>query len=239
MAIALAAATTSFAYAEGVSAADEKRIKELALEAILEHPEIIEEAIIRLRQLQDDRQQQAALKTITERREEFLRDPNAPVFGNPDGDVTVVEFFDYNCPYCKKAAEPVSKLLAADGNVRLVYREWPILGEGSVFAARAALAARKQGKYEEMHVGLMSGRRADERYTIKLAENLGLDIEMLRRDMQAPEVEQHIALSMELAGGLGINGTPTFVIGEQLAPGLIPYEQLREMVAKARSSKTK
>jgi len=229
----------SSANAGNLTASDEKRIKELAIEAILERPEIIEEAIERLRQLQDQRQQQAAVETIEKRRKDFLEDPNAPVLGNPDGDVTVVEFFDYNCPYCKRAAEPVRKLIEADGKVRLVYREWPILGEGSVFAARAALAARNQGKYEEMHVGLMSGRRVDEAYTIKVAEMLSLDVEKLRRDMEAPEVQQHIELSMELAAGLGINGTPSFLIGNQLAPGLIPYEELVRMVATARGKKAK
>ena len=229
----------SSANAGNLTASDEKRIKELAIEAILERPEIIEEAIARLRQLQDQRQQQAAVETIEKRRKDFLEDPNAPVLGNPDGDVTVVEFFDYNCPYCKRAVEPVRKLIEADGNVRLVYREWPILGEGSVFAARAALAARNQGKYEEMHVGPMSGRRVDEAYTIKVAEMIGLDVERLRKDMEAPEVRQHIALSMELAAGLGINGTPSFLVGNQLAPGLVPYEELVAMVARARRDKTK
>lgn len=229
----------SSANAGNLTASDEKRIKELAIEAILERPEIIEEAIARLRQLQDQRQQQAAVETIEKRRKDFLEDPNAPVLGNPDGDVTVVEFFDYNCPYCKRAVEPVRKLIEADGNVRLAYREWPILGEGSVFAARAALAARNQGKYEEMHVGLMSGRRVDEAYTIKVAEMIGLDVERLRKDMEAPEVRQHIELSMELAAGLGINGTPSFLVGHQLAPGLVPYEELVAMVARARRDKTK
>ena len=131
----LSAFVVSSASAGSLTASDEKRIKELAIEAILERPEVIEEAIARLRELQEQRQQQAAVETIMKRRKDFLQDPNAPVLGNPDGDVTVVEFFDYNCPYCKRAAEPVRKLIEADGNVRLVYREWPILGEGSVFCS--------------------------------------------------------------------------------------------------------
>jgi protein-disulfide isomerase len=229
----------SSAFAGNLSAADENRIKELAIEAILEQPEVIEEAITRLRQIQEQRQQEAVVKTLINRRKEFERDPNAPVLGNVDGDVTIVEFFDYNCPYCKRAAEPVQILLEADAKIRLVYREWPILSEGSVFAARAALASRKLGKYEEMHVALMSARRADENSTIKIAEGLGLDIAQLRRDMQSPEVEQHISLSVDLASNIGINGTPAFVIGNQLAPGLIPYEGLKAMVAKARGVKSR
>lgn len=225
------------ALADQLTQQQEQRIKKLALEAIMENPEIIEEAIEKLRQLQAGRQQQAIAETIEKRREEFERDDNAPVLGNPNGDVTVVEFFDYNCSYCKKAAEPVDQLLANDQGVRLVYREWPILGPGSLFAARAALASRKQGKYEEFHKALMSSSRVDESRTMEVANNLGLDIDQLKADMAAPEVDQHINLSMDLANSLQINGTPTFLIGNQLAPGLVPLKQLQQMVDKTRVGK--
>ncbi|MCR9193843.1 MAG: DsbA family protein [Hyphomonas sp.] len=217
--------------------ADEKaRIKALALEAILERPEIIEEAIARLQSLEEERRQAAIEQALTTRRDDLENDPNAPVLGNPDGDVTVVEFFDYNCPYCKRAVEPIKELLATDDQVRLVYREWPILGEGSVFAARAALAAREQGKYEEMHWALMTGGRADAQSTIAAAERLGLDIEKLREDMNAPEIIQHITVSMELAEQLSITGTPSFVVGTNVAPGLIPLTELEDLIRDARSA---
>lgn len=232
--IALGCQTAS---ADQLTQQQEQRIKKLALEAIMENPEIIENAIEKLRQLQAERQQQVIAETIEKRREEFERDDNAPVLGNPNGDVTVVEFFDYNCPYCKKAAEPVDQLLANDQGIRLVYREWPILGPGSLFAARAALASRKQGKYEEFHKALMSSGRVDESRTMEVANNLGLDIDQLRADMAAPEVDRHINLSMDLANSLQINGTPTFLIGDQLAPGLVPLEQLQQMVEKTRVGK--
>jgi protein-disulfide isomerase len=214
----------------------EARIKALALEAILERPEIIEEAIARLQALEEERRLAAIQQTLTNRRDDLEYDPNAPVLGNPDGDVTVVEFFDYNCPFCKRAVEPIKELLATDDQVRLVYREWPILGEGSVFAARAALAAREQGKYEEMHWALMTGGRADAQSTIAIAEQLGLDIEKLREDMNAPEVIEHITLSMELAEQLSITGTPSFVVGNNVAPGLIPLAELEELIREARSA---
>ncbi len=125
------------------------------------------------------------------KRQLLERDPNAPVLGNPEGDVTVVEFFDYNCPYCRRAMSEVQGLLDADQDVRLVYREWPILGEGSVFAAKAALAAREQGKYEEFHWALMGmEERAEEASVMRLAEEIGLDVEKLRADMDAPEVQE-------------------------------------------------
>ena len=236
IALMIAMVTSIPTYAGEFSSADEKRIKELAIQAILERPEVIEKAITRLRQLQEEQKQQAALQVIKNRRNDLIADPNAPVLGNPKGDVTVVEFFDYNCPYCKKAMPVVKQLIEADKNVRLVYRELPILSEGSIFAARAALAARKQGKYEELHVKLMSAPRADATYTLRLAKELGLDIEKLKADMEAPEVDQHIQLSMDLANGLNINGTPSFVIGNRIAPGLVPIDQLNAMVAEARAS---
>lgn len=232
-AILLVGAAPSFA--EELTADQENRIKELALEAILENPGIIAEAIDRLQTLQEERQNTAIRQTLERRRADLERDANAPVLGNPDGDVTMVEFFDYNCPYCKRAMEPVKNLLAGDGGVRLVYREFPILGEGSLFAAKAALAAREQDKYEEMHWALMSLRRADEQTTIETAEDLGLDIDKLRADMDSPEVASHIALSLELADGVGISGTPSFVIGETVIPGLVPLERLVELVENERS----
>ena len=180
--------------------------------------------------------QAGAVADVLENERDLLeRDPNAPVLGNPDGDVTVVEFFDYNCPYCKRAMAEVQGLLEADRNVRLVYREWPILSEGSVFAAKAALAAREQGQYEEFHWALMGMQgRAEEASVLRVAEEIGLDVEQLRADMDAPEVEEHIATSMRLTQALGFNGTPSFVIGETLVPGFVDEEQLRSVVEETR-----
>ena len=132
--------------AQTFDSVEEERIKKLALEAILEQPEIIELAYQRLQQIRQEEEQKEVLAFLADRTLDFEHDPNAPVIGNPAGDVTIVEFFDYNCPYCKRATDVVERLLKDDGNIRLVYREWPILSEGSVFAARAALAARKQNK---------------------------------------------------------------------------------------------
>jgi protein-disulfide isomerase len=147
----------------------------------------------------------------------------------------VVEFFDYNCPYCRRAKPEIEALLAADPDVRLVYREWPILGEGSVFAARAALAAREQGLYEDFHWALMGmSGRAEESSVLRIAEDIGLDVAQLRRDMEAPEIDAHIETSMRLAQVLGITGTPSFVIGDALVPGVVDAEQLQTLVTDAR-----
>ena len=216
---------------------DENRIKELVLEAIRENPEIVLEAVQIIEERQQADQAVAAEQVLSAERAALEQDLNAPVLGNPDGDVTVVEFFDYNCPYCRRVKPYMEALLAADPNVRVVYREWPILGEGSVFAARAALASRQQGKYEEFHWAMMEIKgRAEEATVIRVAEQVGLDIEQLRRDMDGPEIAEHIETSMRLSRALGFNGTPSFVIGDSLAPGLIEADQMIELVKQARAS---
>jgi protein-disulfide isomerase len=121
--------------------------------------------------------------------------------------------------------------------VRLVYREWPILGEGSVFAAKAALAAREQGKYEAFHWALMSmNGRAEEASVMRVAAEVGLDVDQLRRDMEAPEIQEHLVTSMNLAQSLGFNGTPSFVVGEELVPGFVEQSELVEVVEAARKA---
>ncbi|KCV81074.1 DSBA oxidoreductase [Actibacterium atlanticum] len=220
------------AWADGL---DEDRIKELVLETIRENPGIVMEAVAILEQRQADAAEVARADVLSNQRALLEQDTNAPVLGNPDGDVTVVEFFDYNCPYCRRAMDEVQGLMDADANVRLVYREWPILGEGSVFAAKAALAARKQGKYEEFHWAMMSmNGRAEEASVLRVAAEVGLDIDQLRLDMEAPEIDEHLTTSMSLAQSLGFNGTPSFVIGDELVPGFVEQPQLEEIVDSTR-----
>jgi len=215
----------------------EDRVKELVLEAIRENPEIVLEAVRIIEQREQESQAATAASVLSDNRDLLDNDPNAPVLGNPDGDVTVVEFFDYNCPYCRRAMTQVEALLEQDPNVKLVYREWPILGEGSVFAARAALASRKQGKYEEFHWAMMGMQgRAEEPTVIRIAEDLGMDIAQLRRDMESPEIDAHIARSSELSRALGFNGTPSFVIGDALVPGVIDVDQMITLTEQARAA---
>ncbi len=224
--------------ASHADALSEDRVKELVLEAIRENPEIVLEAVQIIEQREQARQAAAAASVLSENRDLLENDPNAPVLGNPDGDVTVVEFFDYNCPYCRRVKPHIEALLDEDPNVKLVYREWPILGDGSVFAARAALAAREQGKYEEFHWALMGMQgRAEEASVIQVAQEIGLDIAQLRRDMQAPEIDAHIAASMEMSRLLGFNGTPSFVIGDALVPGVIEADQMIRLTQEARAMK--
>ncbi|WGH79550.1 DsbA family protein [Jannaschia ovalis] len=210
-------------------------IKALVLEAIRENPEIVMEAVGILQARDEAAARAEAQAALDAGRPALEDDPNAPVLGNPEGDVTVVEFFDYNCPYCRRAGDELAQLIEGDGKVRVVMREWPILGDGSVFAARAALAARQQDAYAAMHEAMMAAEgRLDETSVMALAAELGLDTDRLRADMDAPEVQAHIDDSMELAQSLGFSGTPSFVIGDMTAPGLVEAEQMQEMVEAAR-----
>jgi protein-disulfide isomerase len=232
--ILMAVAFLGFAQMAPAQQMTNEQVKQLALEAILENPQIIMQAVAILEQRERERAASGA-NTV---RLQLEQDPNSPNLGNPDGDVTVIEFFDYNCPYCRKAGQTVQELLASDANVRVIYREWPILGEDSVFASRAALAARTQGKYEEFHWALMNGEgRASEASILKLARHLDLDVEKLQADMTSPAVEAHIAQSSALARTLGFTGTPAFIVGDRTAPGMLSTDEITAMVAEARAAK--
>ena len=231
-AIFLALAFVGFAQSVPAQSMTDDQVKQLALEAILENPEIIMQAVAILQQ----REKEQAASGANTVRLEVESDPNAPNLGNPEGDVTVVEFFDYNCPYCRSAGQTVQALLAADENVRVIYREWPILGDDSVMAARAALAAREQGKYEAFHWALMNGEgRVTEALIFKVARDLGMDVAQLEADMVSPAVEAHIALSNALAQQLGFTGTPAFIVGDKIAPGMLNLDEIAMLVAEARA----
>ena len=221
---------TQMASSQDIS--DEK-IKQLALEAILENPEIIMQAVSILRQ----RDAEIAASGANTVRLELENDPGSPNLGNLEGDVTVVEFFDYNCPYCRQAGKTVQNLIESDPNVRIIFREWPVLGEGSIFAARAALASRAQGKYEEFHWALMNGEvRATEASILKVARDLELDIVRLLADMESPAVEVHLERSNDLARSLGFTGTPAFIVGDQMVPGMISLEKIEKLIADVRAA---
>ncbi len=168
-------------------------------------------------------------------RDELLNDPASPVGGNPDGDVTLVEFFDYQCPYCKTIFPSIQALLAEDRELRYVFKEIPILGKDSVFAARAALAARRQGKYQEFHKVLMPTRgKLTETRVMRLAEKVGLDVDRLRRDMADRTIGDMIRRNLELADALGIYGTPAFIVGDTQVPGAVEIDTLKTLIARAR-----
>ena len=172
-----------------------------------------------------------------ELREALERDRNAIVLGNPDGNVTLTEFFDYNCPFCKKLVPAVQRLIGADPQLRVVFREWPVFGEGSDFAARAALAAREQGKYWQVHAGLMAIKvRAAEPSVMRVVRRLGLDEAKLRAAMYSDPVEDHIARSFMLAEHMSLIGTPTLIAGDEAVFGDQSLDDLTALVARARKT---
>jgi protein-disulfide isomerase len=149
--------------------------------------------------------------------DEIYRSPASPVVGNPDGDVTIVAFLDYNCPYCRQGAPALQKLLDSDGKVKLVVKELPVLGGGSEASARLALAAVSQGAYDKLHEALMTGRGiATKERTLDTAEDLGLDTEKLAQDAEAPAVQEALAANKTLAAELGVRGVPFYLVGDRV-----------------------
>jgi len=202
---------------------------------LIANPEVLVEAMQELERKQDSQRDATAQKGIKQYQGELLRDPDAPVDGNPAGDVTIVEFNDYQCPYCKRAHVAVKAVMASDSKVKVVYKDLPILGEPSKIAAHAALAAVKQGKHKVFHYALMEHNgRIDSDKIFEIAGSVGLDVAQLKKDMDDPKIKQLIERNMALASALGVRGTPAFVIGNQFAPGAVDADTLRQMIAEAR-----
>ncbi len=234
--LAVLALGLSAAPAQGQTpAVPREAIEEVIREYLLSHPELIIESLRRAQQREREAARAQGRAAVQAHRQALVHDPDSPVGGNPAGDVTVVEFFDYRCPHCRRMVPVIKSLLAHDTRVRLVYKELPILGEESVLAARAALAARGQGKYVEAHDRLMAetGPLTQASVVAALAA-IGLDPERLRADMDAPEVAALIGRELALAQALGINGTPAFVVGGELVVGAVDLGTLRDLIDKAR-----
>jgi len=202
---------------------------------LIAHPEVIGEAVNRLEALQREQEAKQAQVVLKSRADQVFHDPDDPVGGNPNGDATLVEFFDYNCPYCKRMAPVMTQAEAADPKLRIVYKEFPILGPSSLFAAKTALAANKQGKYVAFHRALYELRGpVDEAKVLEVAKVVGLDVARLKADMQAPEISAGLDKNIKLAQALGINGTPGFVIGDNVFTGATDLKSLQATIAAAR-----
>ncbi len=169
----------------------------------------------------------------------ILNDPQAPVAGNPKGDVTIVAFLDYNCPFCKKSAPDLEKLVKTDGRIRLVYKDWPIITPASIHGAQLALAAKRQGKYEQVHHALMGipGMRISKEKMTEAVQKSGVDMERLNADLKqhGTEIQGLIQRNLDQADALGLTGTPVYLIGPFKASGALTYEQFRKAVADARA----
>jgi protein-disulfide isomerase len=228
--------------AQALSDADKDAVRATIREYILENPEIVREAIEALEKKQADAANQAASKAIAEKKDQIFNSKHQIVLGKADGDVTLVEFFDYNCGYCRKALDDVNALLKSDSDVRVVLKEFPILSRGSMEAAQVGIAVNRQApeKYLEFHNKLFAareetGKPADKTQALAVAKAVGLDVDRLEKDLDSPEVRAAIEESYELAQALNINGTPAFIIGEDVSPGAIGIEQLKQKVQSMRS----
>lgn len=203
---------------------------------IQSHPEVIEKALKSLEVKRQEEQKLRIKQAIAEHQSELLHDPDSPVSGNPSGDVTVVEFFDYRCGYCKRVAGSVTKLQQEDPGVRVVYKDFPILGDASVFASRAALAARRQGKHQMFHEAMLASERdLSQDEVLSIAEQVGLDRKILEADMHSSTWDSVIDRNRSLAEALSISGTPGFVLGEELYRGALGFEKLKDLVGRARA----
>lgn len=206
-------------------------------EYLLTNPEIIIEAMEVLEARRVEQESAADARMISQLRDEIINDGYSFVAGNPDGDVTVVEFADYRCGFCKQAHEGIKALIDADPNVRVVIKEFPILGPESTFAARAAMASQEQGGdlYLAFNDAMMTWQgNLSEAAVMSLAGEVGIDVAQLEADMNKPEIASNIQRTYALARQLQISGTPGFVIGGQIVRGFVPVSQLRELVEDAR-----
>lgn len=225
--------------AASLSAEQSEAVEGLVRQYILDNPEVIIESMQNYQIRQQLAEQEAAAAAVATHRDELDNDAMSPVAGNPEGDVTVVEFFDYRCAYCKRVLPGIQELLESDDNVRYVFKEFPILGPDSVTASRAALAvwSLDPDKYFDYHTALMEARGPlGEKQVLAMAEEIGLDPEAVKETMAKPEIQESIERNIALAQNLNVQGTPAFIVGDTLMPGAIDGEQLRELVAAARES---
>lgn len=215
---------------------DRAAIEQIVRDYLLANPEILREMAGRLEEKDKAAAQAAREETFKTAAAEIYNSEHQVVLGNPKGDVTLVEFFDYNCGYCKQALADTNELLKSDPNLRLVLKELPFLGQDSVDAARVAIAVSKQApdKYLDFHRQLLSSDSASGSIAIEIARDLGLDMKKVSADIAAPKTEEALIESRHLANQLGITGTPTYVIADTILPGALGADNLKEIIGSVR-----
>ena len=217
----------------------QQAVEQVVEQHLRTHPEVIEQSLRILQAKRQAEEQERTRQVIATKQAELLNDQDSPVSGNLEGDVTVVEFFDYRCGYCKRVAGTVTQLQQDDPNVRVVYKDYPILGEASELASRAALASKVQGKHLAFHEALLASEEELTQETIlALATAVGLDTEKLHRDMESPSIQTTIERNRTLAKELGINGTPGFIVGTELVPGALALKDLKNLIRQVRLEKS-
>lgn len=226
---------------DGFSDTQKKEVEKVVRELLLKkEPDLIVKAAQEVQRRAEKEDSEKGRETITKNKKELFNDPDSPTAGNPKGDVTIVEFFDYSCGYCKAVQPTIQELLDNDKNIHFVFKEFPILGPDSLRAAKAALAAAKQGKYVSLHAGLMASKeRLTQEGILRIASSAGLDVERLEKDIDDPAIAKNIEKTNKLGGAIGARGTPTFVIGDKLYPGALPIEQIKAIVEETRKNAKK
>lgn len=234
--LALALVVPTAGAQQSFSPQEKAAVEKIIRDYLLANPELLVEVMNEL----EKRRQKLAVTQAKER----LKENRAAIYqskydfvNNPEGEVPFVEFFDYQCGYCKRSHQSVMKIRSQRRDVRFIFKEFPILGPASVYAARAAIASRRQDKYIEYHDALMNHRgKLNEDVVLKIAAGVGLDTERLKTDMERPEVQDAIDANLALASLMNIRGTPTFIIGESLSPGAIAYRQMVRFVEEAHTN---
>lgn len=220
------------------SQAQQKQMQEAIRAYLLENREVILQSIQEYQSKQEAKAMQERQAALTANRDKLQHDAGSPVIGNPEGDVTIVEFFDYNCGYCKKMIPAVQELIESDKNIRFVFKEFPVLRPDLATAATAALAVWKiaPDKYWDYHTALMNGRgELNEERLLKTADLVGIDRDKLKAAMADPEIAATIRENREMGQLIGISGTPAFIIGDQLLPGALELSTMKEIVSRARA----
>ena len=230
--------------ASAQSFSDDQRseIEAIIKNYLIAHPEVLEEATNELDKRKAAAEAKKHEETITENAEAIFNSPRGVVLGNKNGDVAFVEFFDYNCGYCKRAMADMLDLLKNDPKLKVVLKEFPVLSEGSVEAAKVAVAVRMQDptgkKYLDFHQKLLGGRGlADKARAMAAAKEAGLDVARIEKDLASPEINDTIRENMKLAEDMGLNGTPSYVIGKQIVVGAVGLDGLKEKIGIARCGK--
>lgn len=220
-----------------LSAEQEQEVEAIVQNRLISDPDLLIAALTKAKDRAEARRAQTVSAAIVARRGELLKDPDSPTAGNSAGKVSVVEFFDYRCPHCKAMEPTMSALLAKDPTIRVVYKELPILGPGSVIASRVALAAVKQGKYDELRRALIASKgEITEDSAMQIAASVGVETKKLRADMSTGEGDATIKRNKDLAAALGISVTPSFVVGGEVLTGETQLSALRQAIAEAAKS---
>jgi len=240
-ALALAAAPQA-ASAQSFSDAQRSDIEKIVRQYLIAHPEVLEEAMTELTKRQAAAEAEKHEASVAKNAAAIFNSPRGVTIGNKDGDVTFVEFFDYNCGYCKRAMADMLDLMKADPKLKVVLKEFPVLSQGSVEAAQVAVAVRMQDptgkKYLDFHQKLLGGRgAADKTRAMAVAKEAGLDMAKLEKDLSSEEVRATLKENMKLAEAMGMNGTPSYVIGKQIVIGAVGVENLKEKIGIARCGK--